>query len=81
MPVVRGEKCVRGARNVEQLFVFFFLLRSSTDRNRQVPRGIVGSSTISNEGLAVQISVTPFSLFHLWFFFLFEVAVETAENF
>ena len=65
-------------RNVEQLFVFFFLLRSSTNRNRQVPRGLVGSSTISDEGLAVRISVTPFSLFQLWFF-LFEV--ETAKNF
>ena len=35
--IVRGEKCVRGAR-----FVFFFLLGSSTDRNSQVPRGLVG---------------------------------------
>ena len=57
-------------RNVEQLFVFFFfLLRSSTNRNRQVPCGLVGSSTISDEGLAVRISVMPFSLFQLWFFF------------
>ena len=34
-------------------------LRSSTDRNRQVPHGLVGSSTISDEGLAVRISVMP----------------------
>ena len=66
-------------RNVEQFFVFFFLLRSSTNRNRQAPRGLVGSSTISDEGSAGRISVMPFSLFQLWFFFFFEV--ETAKNF
>ena len=51
--MVSGEKCVRGAQNVEQLFVFFFLLGSSTDQNSRVPRGLVGSSTISDEGWAV----------------------------
>ena len=61
-------KCVRGARNVEQLFVFF-LQGSSTVRNRQVPRVPVGSSTISDEGLAVPISVMPISLFQISFFF------------
>ena len=59
---------VRGAWNVEQLFVFFFLLGSSTNRSRRVPRGLVGSSMISDERWAVRISVTPFSLFQLWVF-------------
>ena len=56
----------RKARNVEQLLVKYFF---STNRNLQVPRGLVGSSTISDEGLAVRILVTPISLFQLWFFF------------
>ena len=56
----------RKARNVEQLLVKHFF---STHRNLQVPRGLVGSSTISDEGLAAQILVTPIFLFQLWFFF------------
>ena len=40
-----------------------------TSRNHQVPRGLVGNSTISDERLAVRISVTPILYFNFGFFF------------
>ena len=73
--IVREEKCVRGARNIEQLqfFFFFFLMGSLTDQNcqLQVPRGLVGSSKISDEGLAVRNLGQADHFITTFFFFFF----------
>ena len=65
---VRGESAFDFSKSPECRAVVGEVL-FSTNRNLQAPRGLVGSSTISDEGLAVRILVTPISLFQLWFFF------------